>query len=64
MLGRVKVNVAPLAVATVVHFLLAYVWSWALGMTMTRLLLDRIEGRDRLPRQTVLPVELVIRETG
>jgi DNA-binding LacI/PurR family transcriptional regulator len=36
----------------------------ALGSTMTRLLLDRIDGRDRLPRQTVLPVELVIRGTG
>jgi DNA-binding LacI/PurR family transcriptional regulator len=36
----------------------------ALGMTMTRLLLDRIEGREELPRRTVLPVELVVRETG
>jgi DNA-binding LacI/PurR family transcriptional regulator len=31
---------------------------------MTRLLLDRIEGRERLPRRTVLPVELVLRATG
>ena len=29
---------------------------------MTRLLLDRIEGRDDLPRRTVLPVELVLRD--
>lgn len=36
----------------------------ALGMTMTRLLLDRIEGRDPLPRRTVLPVELVVRQTA
>jgi DNA-binding LacI/PurR family transcriptional regulator len=36
----------------------------ALGTAMTRLLLDRIEGRDRLARRTVLPVELVLRETA
>jgi LacI family transcriptional regulator len=36
----------------------------ALGLTMTRLLLDRIEGREKLPRRTVLPVELVVRQTG
>jgi DNA-binding LacI/PurR family transcriptional regulator len=36
----------------------------ALGTTMTRLLLDRIEGRDPLPRRTVLPVELVVRQTA
>jgi len=35
-----------------------------LGTTMTRLLLDRIEGRDDLARATVLPVELVLRETA
>jgi DNA-binding LacI/PurR family transcriptional regulator len=34
-----------------------------LGAAMTRLLLDRIEGRDELTRTTVLPVELVLRET-
>jgi DNA-binding LacI/PurR family transcriptional regulator len=34
-----------------------------LGAAMTRLLLDRIEGRDELARTTVLPVELVLRET-
>ena len=31
---------------------------------MTRLLLDRIEGRDDLPRRTVLPVQLVLRQTA
>jgi DNA-binding LacI/PurR family transcriptional regulator len=31
---------------------------------MTRLLLDRIEGRRGLTRRTVLPVELVLRETA
>jgi DNA-binding LacI/PurR family transcriptional regulator len=36
----------------------------ALGMTMTRLLIDRIEGREPLPRRTVLPVELVVRRTA
>lgn len=36
----------------------------ALGTTMTRLLLDRIDGRQRLPRRTVLPVELVLRESA
>jgi len=36
----------------------------ALGTTMTRLLLDRIEGREGLPRRTVLPVELVLRESA
>jgi DNA-binding LacI/PurR family transcriptional regulator len=36
----------------------------ALGTTMTRLLLDRIEGREPKPRRTVLPVELVVRETA
>ncbi|MGC4109584.1 MAG: LacI family DNA-binding transcriptional regulator [Nocardioides sp.] len=36
----------------------------ALGTTMTQLLLDRIQGRERLPRRTVLPVELVVRETA
>ena len=36
----------------------------ALGTTMTRLLLDRIEGRDDLPRRTVLPVQLVLRQTA
>jgi LacI family transcriptional regulator len=36
----------------------------ALGTTMTRLLLDRIEGRDPLPRRTVLPVELVLRASA
>jgi DNA-binding LacI/PurR family transcriptional regulator len=36
----------------------------ALGTAMSRLLLDRIEGRDRLARRTVLPVELVLRETA
>jgi DNA-binding LacI/PurR family transcriptional regulator len=36
-----------------------------LGTAMTRLLLDRIEGADDdLPRGTVLPVELVRRETA
>jgi DNA-binding LacI/PurR family transcriptional regulator len=36
----------------------------ALGTAMTRLLLDRIEGRHGLHRRTVLPVELVLRETA
>jgi len=36
----------------------------ALGTTMTRLLLDRIEGRTGLIRRTILPVELVLRETA
>jgi DNA-binding LacI/PurR family transcriptional regulator len=36
----------------------------ALGTTMTRLLLDRIEGRDDRPRRTVLPVELVLRQSA
>jgi len=36
----------------------------ALGTAMTRLLLDRIEGRSGLTRRTVLPVELVLRETA
>jgi DNA-binding LacI/PurR family transcriptional regulator len=36
----------------------------ALGTAMTRLLLDRIEGRSGLSRRTVLPVELVLRETA
>jgi DNA-binding LacI/PurR family transcriptional regulator len=36
----------------------------ALGTAMTRLLLDRIEGRADLPRRTVLPVELVRRQTA
>lgn len=36
----------------------------ALGSAMTRLLLDRIEGRRGLNRRTVLPVELVLRETA
>jgi LacI family transcriptional regulator len=36
----------------------------ALGTVMTRLLLDRIEGRTGLHRRTVLPVELVLRETA
>ena len=35
----------------------------ALGTTMTRLLLDRIDGADDLPRRTVLPVELVLRDS-
>jgi DNA-binding LacI/PurR family transcriptional regulator len=35
----------------------------ALGTAMTRLLLQRIEGRRDLPRRTILPVELVLRET-
>jgi DNA-binding LacI/PurR family transcriptional regulator len=36
----------------------------ALGTAMTRLLLDRIEGRRGLTRRTILPVELVLRETA
>ena len=36
----------------------------ALGTAMTRLLLDRIEGRGGLTRRTVLPVELVLRATA
>jgi DNA-binding LacI/PurR family transcriptional regulator len=36
----------------------------ALGTSMTRLLLDRIEGRPGLTRRTILPVELVLRETA
>jgi DNA-binding LacI/PurR family transcriptional regulator len=36
----------------------------ALGTAMTRLLLDRIEGRSGLSRRTVLPVELVLRATA
>jgi DNA-binding LacI/PurR family transcriptional regulator len=36
----------------------------ALGTAMTRLLLDRIDGREDRPRRTVLPVELVLRQTG
>jgi DNA-binding LacI/PurR family transcriptional regulator len=36
----------------------------ALGTAMTRLLLDRIGGREGLHRRTVLPVELVLRETA
>jgi DNA-binding LacI/PurR family transcriptional regulator len=36
----------------------------ALGTAMTRLLLDRIDGRDDLTRATVLPVELVRRGTA
>ena len=36
----------------------------ALGTAMTRLLLDRIEGLQGLHRRTVLPVELVQRETA
>ena len=36
----------------------------ALGTAMTRLLLDRIEGLHGLHRRTVLPVELVRRETA
>jgi DNA-binding LacI/PurR family transcriptional regulator len=36
----------------------------ALGTAMTRLLLDRIDGREDPPRRTVLPVELVLRQTG
>ncbi|HET7071485.1 MAG TPA: LacI family DNA-binding transcriptional regulator [Nocardioides sp.] len=36
----------------------------ALGTAMTRLLLDRIEGRPGLTRRTILPVELVLRETA
>jgi DNA-binding LacI/PurR family transcriptional regulator len=36
----------------------------ALGTAMTRLLLDRIEGEQGLHRRTVLPVELVLRETA
>ncbi len=36
----------------------------ALGTAMTRLLLDRIEGLQGLHRRTVLPVELVRRETA
>ncbi len=35
-----------------------------LGTAMTRLLLDRIEGRDDGERASVLPVELVLRETA
>jgi DNA-binding LacI/PurR family transcriptional regulator len=35
-----------------------------LGAVMTRLLLDRIEGRDPETRATILPVELVLRETA
>ncbi len=35
-----------------------------LGTAMTRLLLDRIESRGTRPRRTVLPVELVLRETA
>jgi DNA-binding LacI/PurR family transcriptional regulator len=35
-----------------------------LGSTMTRLLLDRIDGRGRVARRTVLPVELVLRDTA
>jgi DNA-binding LacI/PurR family transcriptional regulator len=36
----------------------------ALGTAMTRLLLDRIEGRQGLRRRTILPVELVLRESA
>jgi DNA-binding LacI/PurR family transcriptional regulator len=36
----------------------------ALGTSMTRLLLDRIDGRRGLNRRTILPVELVLRETA
>jgi DNA-binding LacI/PurR family transcriptional regulator len=36
----------------------------ALGATMARLLLDRIEGRVDRPRRTVLPVELVLRQSA
>jgi DNA-binding LacI/PurR family transcriptional regulator len=36
----------------------------ALGSAMTRLLLDRIDGRQGLHRRTVLPVELVLRQTA
>jgi DNA-binding LacI/PurR family transcriptional regulator len=35
-----------------------------LGTAMTRLLLGRIEGRTGLRRRTILPVELVLRETA
>jgi DNA-binding LacI/PurR family transcriptional regulator len=35
-----------------------------LGTAMTRLLLDRIDGREERPRRTVLPVELVLRATA
>ena len=35
-----------------------------LGTAMTRLLLDRIEGREPVARSTVLPVELVLRASG
>jgi DNA-binding LacI/PurR family transcriptional regulator len=35
-----------------------------LGAAMTRLLLDRIEGREPSARATILPVELVLRETA
>ena len=35
-----------------------------LGTAMTRLLLDRIEGREPTTRSTVLPVELVLRQSG
>jgi DNA-binding LacI/PurR family transcriptional regulator len=34
-----------------------------LGAAMTRLLLDRIEGREPAAHATILPVELVLRET-
>jgi len=36
----------------------------ALGTAMTRLLLNRIDGRRGLTRRTVLPVELVLRDTA
>jgi DNA-binding LacI/PurR family transcriptional regulator len=36
----------------------------ALGTTMTTLLLDRIDGTEDLPRRTVLPVELVLRDSA
>jgi DNA-binding LacI/PurR family transcriptional regulator len=36
----------------------------ALGTAMTRLLLDRIDGEQGLHRRTVLPVELIQRETA
>jgi DNA-binding LacI/PurR family transcriptional regulator len=35
-----------------------------LGTAMTRLLLARIDGRETVSRRTVLPVELVLRETA
>ena len=35
-----------------------------LGVAMTRLLLERISGQEPKARSTILPVELVLRETA